>query len=540
MQQRQSNPSWVILLVGLLFLLGQIHSQQAATRDYATHEEKLNLNVLKTHSDQSEFNHLVEHVYEIRSATTKSENDFQAPGIAGMFFEKASRLKELKSFKLSFALGNLAYEESFGFAHQLPRFGSFLYAEHNGGPKELVELGFLLSTFFGLANGRITSFERMHHKELGISWYSYAPEHFCVDQLYKVLKFYPNQHGLFRLLTDDDIVLFRYSYASVEIEYNRGDSKSGQTLKFTLRGAIPDSQMKKLLGRQLTPASGLDPRSNSGIAQKWPSITKYDHYQEKVLELDVQKLLTNDDQEVNESPVAKDQFTLGQLQSLAKSKKAAKLPLQKQSRLFQVDRFVRGRISSFNNTLVHLIKGNAFQAVNPDGSAVKSQRFRLKLLAVSDSHQHFFLSDIKVTKVEEFTDEGSSRKLGQVIAHDAKYVIRLPKPNSNLPITAVEITFELGSDEAVELTLPYLINLRKVSEYEQEYERGTYILGSVAQVFLLTGDGSNSSVQNIILPPLLRNEKMIDSTFAFTTLTINNVVFFILPITIMFLGISVS
>lgn len=537
MQQRRSNPYWVILLVALLLLLGQVHSQQTANRDFATHEEKLNLHVLKTHSDQSEFNHLVEHVYEVRSAATKSEDDFQAPGIAGIFFEKANRLKELRSFKLSFALGNLAYEELFGFVNQLPRFGSFLYAEHNGGPKDLVELGFLLSTFFGLANGRITSFERMYHKELGISWYSYAPEHFCVDQLYKVLKFYPNQHGLFRILTDDDIVLFRYSYASVEIDYNKGDSSSGQTLKFTLRSAIPDSQMKKLLGRQLTPAAALDPRSNAGTAQQWPSITKYDHYQEKVLELDIEKLL---DQEVNESPVAKDQFTLGQLQSLAKSKKVAKLPLQKQSRLFQVDRFVRGRISSFNNTLVHLIKGNAFQAVNPDGSAVKSQRFRMKLLAVSDSHQHFFLSDIKVTKVEDFNEEGSSRKLGPIIPHDAKYVIRLPKPNSNLPITAVEVTFELGSDEVVELTLPYLINLRKVSEYEQEYERGTYILGSVAQVFPLNADGGNSSVQNILLPPLLTNEKMIDSTFAFTTLTINNVVFFILPITIMFLGISVS
>lgn len=535
-----SSVTVIAILAGLLLLVGQSFSQQSGFTAYATHEEKLNLHVLKTHSDHSEFNHLVEHVYQIKSALANPNEDFRAPGIAGIFFDKAAELKGLKSFKLTFALGNLPYEELFGFAEQMPRFGSFLFAEHNGGPKELVELGFLLSTFFGLANGRITAFERLHHKELGISWYSYAPEHFCVDQLYKVLKFYPNQHGSFRLLTDDDVLLFRYSYASVEIDYKRGDSRSGDTLKFILRSTIPDSQMKKLLGKQITPIGILDPRSDSISMDQWPLITKFDHYQEKITELDVPKLLSEEDSDSEQNSVPKDKVTLAQLQNLVKAKKIAKNPLIKQTPLFKIDRFVRGRVSSFNNTLVHLIQGKYFQSASRDASAVKPQKFMIKLLGVSDSHQHFFLSDIKVTKVVEFTEQGSSRKLGEIIPHDAKYVVRLPKPNSNLPITAVEVAFELGNDEAVELTMPYLINLRKVSEYEQEYERGTYILGSWAQVFPSTGSAGNSSLQTIILPPLHTNEKMIDSTFAFTTLTINNVVFFILPITIMFLGISVS
>lgn len=528
------------MTVSMLLICGLAASQSSSTQtpesSFATHREELNLHILKTHSDHTDFNHLVEHVYEVTAGKPSDEEDFLAPGITGVFFDKVRLLAGLKSFKLSFSLGNLPNEELFSLPQQLPRFGSFFVAHHTGGPTELVDLGFVLSTFFGLANGRITHFERLQNTDLGVSWYSYAPEYFCVEHLYKMLKFYPHQGGLHKLLTEGDTIMLQYSYSSVEVEYKAQGPAKRPVLRIVLRAAVPDSQIKKVLAVKFTTLAALDPRASVKYEQLVPKIRRYDHYQEKVLDLDMSQLTVSAD---TEGQVVKDSYSIQELLTLAKHKKTPKTNLSLAPRSYQIDRFIRGRISSFNNTLVHIVRGKNFDlqgATQSDGGS----RNIMKIMAVSDSHQHFFLSDIQVVRLLPPSQDSrsvSAHETGDVVRHTARYISRNVKPNSNLPITIVEVAFEVGLGEAVEVRMPYLINLRKVNEYEQEYERGTYLLGSVATLSALSSPSKVTDTH--ILPPLLTNEKMIDSTFAFTTLTINNVIFFILPITVMFLGISV-
>jgi hypothetical protein len=220
------------------------------------------------------------------------------------------------------------------------------------------------------------------------------------------------------------------------------------------------------------------------------------HYMEKLAEA----TLTGSDTEVKLDEVFK-----------LNKKLAVKINLI--DRPLVVERFLRGKIASFSNTLVTVIRNK------------ENIPKRLTLTEVFDSHQYGFLSDIGV------------RGAGQrSVRFTTRYISKIKKPLSNNPITTIEICFEIEPQEEIVVTHPYLVNFRMVGEYEQEYERGTYMLGAL--LFVERDDPVQTAV--VELPPIQTNEKQIDSTFAFTTLSINNIIFFILPISIMFMGISIN
>ncbi len=222
----------------------------------------------------------------------------------------------------------------------------------------------------------------------------------------------------------------------------------------------------------------------------------FNHYMEKLVEA----TLTSSEAEVKLDEVWRQH-----------KKSAVKTSLA--GRGLVVQRFLRGKIASFSNTLVTVIRNN------------ESQRKQVTLTEVFDSHQYGFLSDVQVLGAGQMPARFSTR-----------YVGRLKKPQSNNPITWVEVCFEVEPLEEVVVSHPYLVNFRMVGEYEQEYERGTYMLGAL---LFVQSEGSPET-DTLQLPPVQTNEKQIDSTFAFTTLSINNIIFFILPISIMFMGISIN
>lgn len=259
-----------------------------------------------------------------------------------------------------------------------------------------------------------------------------------------------------------------------------------------LRAAIPDASIKKLLVQPFVPLEAFDPEDT---AQPNTSVRFLNHYLEKLVEA----TLTSSDGEVKLDEVLRQN-----------KKSAAKVSLA--GRRLEVERFLRGKIASFSNTLVTVIRNR---------EPVTKQ---VTLTEVFDSHQYGFLSDVEVRGADE-----------QRVPFTARYSSKIPKPLSNNPITVVEVCFEVGPQAAVEVAHPYLVNFRMVGEYEQEYERGTYLLGAV---LFVQRDGA--AAEAVPLPPVQTNEKQIDSTFAFTTLSINNIIFFILPISIMFMGISIN
>ena len=260
-----------------------------------------------------------------------------------------------------------------------------------------------------------------------------------------------------------------------------------------LRAAVPDASIKKLLVQPFVPLEAFEPED---AVQPNTGVRFVNHYMEKLVEA----TLTSSDGEVK-------------LDEVLRLHRKASTKVSLQARPLEVQRFLRGKVASFSNTLVTVVRNR------------EPEPKRLTLTEVFDSHQHGFLSDVQV-RTED----------GQPVPFTARYVSKLPKPLSNNPVTVVEVCLEVGAQGAVEVAHPYLVNFRMLGEYEQEYERGTYLLGALLFVHR-DGDAPAEIFQ---LPPVQTNEKQIDSTFAFTTLSVNNIIFFILPISIMFMGVSIN
>lgn len=473
-------------LIAILCLLSCV-----TCSSFPKHAESLEIHTLKIDSSEQYFNRLTNYTYKASQTPGQSSEGYKE-----VFFKKTAALKNLNYFRLTFALGSLNYEEKFTLNRPLPKFGSF-FVVNTTNEEEFINTGFLVGGFFSLANDRITKFERLNIPEQQLYWYSYSAEHFCVDHIYKLLKFWP-AGGLKTLFEDPKYNPFRYSYASVEIEYRKDGNvlspESGrQTLQISLYTAIPDSTFSGFMRIPFTPIDALDPEDSE---QATTSIIDVNHYMERET-----KVLLNSGQ---------DALTLKQAFDSQKELANQKSKMVRKKYPVTVSRFIRGKIASFTNTLVTRVRNEDLID------------FEITLTAVFDSHQYAFLSDVTL-----FDDKGSQR-----FDFNSRYLKRLSKPHGNLGINTIEMKFNLGPGESVEVRVPYLINMRKLAEYEQEYERGTYLLGSV----LVASDGDSSYV--VSMPPVQTNEKQIDSTFAFTTLTVNNVIFFILPITFMFFGIN--
>lgn len=450
---------------------------------YPTHSEIMGIHILKTDSSHKYFNRLVNYTY-----TFQIDQGQRTEGYKDVFLKKAGDIKSLTWFKLSYALGSLANEELFTLPSSLPKFGSFLTAKASN-DDDFVSTGFLAGTFFSLANNRITEFERTKHSDSNLYWYSYSAEHFCVDQLYKVLKFYPSD-GMHRLLTEGDFNMFKFSYAATEIEYSLLPNRS-QVVKISLLSAIPEEKFPGLTRINFTPIEPLDPEDESPATTE---VQEFNHYMEKFR---------------FSRPPSTDSTTL---KGILAEVKDMKLSLDIRQPEVTVERFVRGRIGLHTNNLITLVTNKG------------SEQTRVSITAVFDSHQYAFLSDISVR------DE----KGDNYDPWTCRYVQSFKKPHGNLNITVIETNLTIPANSTLEIDMPFLINFRKISEYEQEYERGTYLLGSIAQVDTW-GQENNPP---IILPPIQTNEKQIDSTFAFTTLTVNNIFFFMVPITLMYNGVN--
>ena len=175
------------------------------------HRESIDIHELKTSSEHEFYNHLVEYKYVINQ-----EAEVFSPLT---IFEQLSKISSLQSFKLSISLGNLRSELDFQLPQRLPRFGSFLTAKCSN-DEDFVSLGFVLGGHLSLANGRITSFERLGHSKFQTYWYSYNPEQLCVEHLHKIGKILPS-HGMSKLLTQGDTVMVKYEYSSLEVQYDR-------------------------------------------------------------------------------------------------------------------------------------------------------------------------------------------------------------------------------------------------------------------------------------------------------------------------------
>lgn len=175
------------------------------------HRESIDIHELKTSSEHEFYNHLVEYKYVVDQA----KETFSPLNI----FEQLSKIRSLQSFTLSFSLGNLRNELDFQLPQRLPRFGSFLTARCDS-DEDFVSLGFVLGGHLSLANGRITSFERLSLSRHRTYWYSYNPEQLCVEHLHKVGKILPSD-GMSRLLTQGDSVVVKHEYSSLEVQYDR-------------------------------------------------------------------------------------------------------------------------------------------------------------------------------------------------------------------------------------------------------------------------------------------------------------------------------
>ena len=181
--------------------------------------------------------------------------------------------------------------------------------------------------------------------------------------------------------------------------------------------------------------------------------------------------------------------------------------------MISVRRFTLERHATLSNTLVTVVENK------------KDEPVFLTLATVFDSHQYCFLSGVQAVDAVA----------GATVQQDLrlKYSNKIPKPNGNNPMTVVEMAIELAPRQILKISHPYVVNLRKLSEYEQEFERGSQLLGS-----LLLARQADGEPEVHRLAPIQMDEKMIDSTFAFTTLTVNNLIFFLIPVAVMAYGIN--
>lgn len=451
-----------------------------ACTPFAHHGEHLHVHTLKTDSSHARYNRLVNYTYAF-----VVDAGVVAEGYKDVFVGKAAGIESLTWMKISYALGSLAHEDMFRLPAPLPKFGSFLIANVEN-DDDFVTTGFLAGAFFSLANNRITAFEKTKHEESNLYWYSYSAEHFCVDQLYKMLKFYPDQ-GMHKLLTEGKYNMFKFSYAAVEFEYTLLPNNS-RKVSISMYTAIPN---EIYTGFTKIPFESLDTLDPEDDIPPISQITEHNHYLEKSKHTRITPATTT---------TIKD--ALDQVKDSRQS-------LEQTSAGISVDRFVRGRIGTHSNTLVAIVRNSAHTDA------------QVSVVNVFDSHQYAFLSDISVMCGDVACEKWQSR-----------YIQSIKKPFGNLNITLIETNVTVPADTIVEIRMPFMINFRKISEYEQEYERGTYLLGSIAIIDSYQG----RSIQS--LPAIQTNEKQIDSTYAFTTLTINNIFFFTVPVVLMFNAIS--
>lgn len=265
-----------------------------------------------------------------------------------------------------------------------------------------------------------------------------------------------------------------------------------------MRAAIPEVHINRLLKQKFVPLIALDKSVERENQRAESYIKQYNHYLEKEVVVDLRDL-------------ADEEIEIKKLLTAVKGNRQA-LVLDKRS--IEVSRFVKQRHARFSNILSTVLKNNLDRRVN------------ITISSVFDSHQYCFLSGIAVR------DTKTNVSFEDSLA--ARYTGKAKKPHGNNPITTVEVTFFLEAGQEVELLQPYLVNIRKISEYEQEYERGTAILGGVVVAY----SGPKGELEVHPLSPIQADEKLIDSTFAFTTLTVNNLIFFMVPVSLMAYGIN--
>lgn len=450
----------------------------------STHSETLRIDELKKDSEEEHYNYLVSHVYSIERRLDSDSHDL----LEGHdpLFEKLAELEGLSSFKLSFATGQLPLEKEFRLKDQLPKFGSFLSAESKS-LDSFVNLGLLLGGVFSFANGRITEFESYHYSPRDLFWYSYNIETFCVQQLFKLRRIYPTEGGLLQLLISDDRILFRNPYVSLQMDYEIKENI--QRLNITMRTAIPVDWFKEFANRKVKGLESLD-WTDQGEPPK-SKIELYNHYLEKTT---VEYLDSSQDEAT----------TLWDIIKKAKKEMAKAVIPDKE---LSVSRFVLGSIEGWGNTIVTMITSN------------KSTAEELVLITLTDSHQQIELNQI-------YAEDAS----GAPVEVWVSYYGGVKKPNGSYLIGQWEVRAVIQPGQTISIKQPYRYIYHNVNEYEQEFERGTYLLGSQ----LITASG------NINLAPVLLEEHQVDSTFAFTSLTLDHIVMFLTPISIMFSAISSS
>lgn len=391
-------------------------------------------------------------------------------------FKKHYEVKGIKGYNLSFANGNLQNEELFTLPEKYPRFGSFLVGDCEN-EKDFIKAGHLGGNFFSLANHKITEYERYTQKFYpNIFWYSYNIEHLCVEHLYKLKKFFPDYKGYHQVIFDQ---MLSQPYSAISIEYIRPTSPKEPILfKIRVLMQVANNLLKRLLDKEFV-----------STTDKF-KFEYLDHY----LMTNVTKMISGSSEPFNFYTFYKG------------FKRAEKASFELKPQSYEVIRALEGPIGKFSNVVVHRLTNR------------KKTQSLFEVVLLMDSHQYAFLSDVQF--------EGCEQK-------DLTYLDRIKKPVGVNPITSLGITVSVKPESSCVIRVPYLINMRIMSENEQEYERGTYILGSVAFV----KEENSSGKPNLIkLTPILTNEKQIDQTFAFTTLTLNNIALFIIPIMVMFFG----
>ena len=485
------------------------------------HRESMDIHSLKMNNDEEYYDDIVEYKYEIER---RPEDTFDH---VSLLFEQLHDISSLKSFRLSFAQGNIKNELStLHIFSRLPRFGSHLQAVCST-DDDFVDLSYVLGSWFSLANERIGQFERFSHKKYSLFWYSYNIEHPCVEHMYKLMKIVPSR-GLSTVISSYDNA---YHYKSIDIEYKDEPQSNIQHMNITLRIAVPHNSIHLIKTKEFTPLIhyDLEPAEETEKPALVSRVSVYNHYMNKLVQADI----VDEGFSRTIKDIMKSEGTTNKMINSVTttdggdSTESEHYAIKEKSGLV-VQRFIRGKVAAFHNNLIVSVNNTV------GGSKM------ITLYSIFDSHQYGFLSDISITT-----------SMNRSVEYETRYVDRIPKPASNNDIHTILISFMIEPFEQIVVSHPYLINFRMLNEYEQEYERGTYIIGSVLvshnienQEFDVHEDKwytmPDDSVHVHQLPPILTNEKQIDNTFAFTTLSINNICLFILPITIMFIAASIK
>ena len=401
-----------------------------------------------------------------------------------------SEIKSLESFSLSYAQGKLILEDYEDIGLEAPNFGSNLQTECSN-EQDFLRLTYILSGWMSYTNQRFlfTEINKISlDKDKTVFYSSFVPEVLCHQQIHKIRKNLP-KNGLFNTIWKDLKAIVDQEYSSIKISFKKKNQKI--FLNFELLVLYKERRWDSVAKSSFL-VSSIEPGSHKmGI-----EIMKIGA---SVKNAKMSLFCDGETRRLDE--------VLNNLQMKMKVIKKTPTDVLAHRRLIKP-------INNFQNEIITKISKKTEKKIE----------FLNTVIFSSTQKPSWALFDVYYLKT------------GEKIPYDLHFEEprkKLAKTMHPWPQTHIKISFQASRPGEIIISTPLTYNLRGYEQLEHDNERGSYIEGTI-----LAYKKINKNWKILNLENLLVDQKQMDNTTVFMTMTYSCILLLMFYTTVTFWGLT--